>query len=297
MWLTHYDAEIIGSNSPIVIDEKELDRRIAEPRISRDLKKVMMGDAADFLSYFVMGDEGMKAFGSGGIVNTDDNLYLEFSAPFSIGRASTMEANVKAIIRHRESILPYLAAPADPKEWKQQQKRWANQIEAVNETGQALAAFLGGKFKSGEFKRAMEDLGQRYPEFAPARFLKSEYMAALDREPRLIWKVPFILTNEKGERMLVEISAVFLPISEERASVAFVDNQARVIYGELFVSGLNKGQVANQSADEIMTGLQWIYHQEVMNAQRRGLSAPMAGPFLQKVKEMVVARTSKNNPS
>jgi spermidine synthase len=50
LWLTHYDAELVGSNSPIMIDEAELGRRIAEPRISADLKRVLMGSATDFLS-------------------------------------------------------------------------------------------------------------------------------------------------------------------------------------------------------------------------------------------------------
>jgi spermidine synthase len=57
LWLTHKDAEIVGSNAPIIIDEAELGKRISEPGIAEDLKQVMMGSAADFLSYFVMGTE------------------------------------------------------------------------------------------------------------------------------------------------------------------------------------------------------------------------------------------------
>ena len=45
MWLTHYDAEIVGSNAPFVIDEADLERRIAEPAVAGDLKRVMMGSA------------------------------------------------------------------------------------------------------------------------------------------------------------------------------------------------------------------------------------------------------------
>jgi spermidine synthase len=67
LWLTHKDAEIVGSNAPIVIDEAELARRIAGPAIAEDLKRVMMGSAADFLSYFVMGTGGMQKFSQGAI--------------------------------------------------------------------------------------------------------------------------------------------------------------------------------------------------------------------------------------
>jgi len=37
-WLTDYDAQLVGSNSPIVIDEEELARRISEPGVLADLQ-------------------------------------------------------------------------------------------------------------------------------------------------------------------------------------------------------------------------------------------------------------------
>ena len=124
LWLTESDAELIGSNSPIIIDEAELERKIVEPEIYSDLSRVMMGSATDFLSYFVMGTEGMKKFSNGGIINTDDNLYLEFSAPFSIATPFLMGANVRAIIRYREGLLPYLTTPQGAKAQAEQKKRW-----------------------------------------------------------------------------------------------------------------------------------------------------------------------------
>jgi spermidine synthase len=297
MWLTHYDAEIAGSNSPIIIDEKDLDRRFAQPKISEDLNRVMMGNVTDFLSYFVMGNEGMERFGKGGIINTDDNLFLEFSAPFSIGRGSTTETNVNSIVKQRESLLPYLAVPADPQGRIKQQKRWANHVEAMGATGQALGIFLGGRFRDVEFKRLIEQVERQYPEFAPARFLKREYLAALSKEPRFAEETALILMNEKREKILVKISAVFLPISEKRASMAIVDNDEKVIYGELFVSGPNKDQIANQFAKEVMAGIRGIYHQEISDARRQGLSVPMAGPTLKRIKDIITSKIPKKNPS
>ena len=37
--------------------------------------------------------------------------------------------------------------------------------------------------------------------------------------------------------------------------MAIVDNDERIIYGELFVSGPNKDQIANQFAKEVMAGI------------------------------------------
>ena len=148
LWLTHYDAELIGSNAPIIIDEVELSKRISSPVISSDLNRVMMGSATDLLSYFMMGTEGMKGFSQGGIINTDDNLYLEYSAPFSIGNPALMGLNVNAIIKYRENILPYLLTPTDPEEQAQQENRWANHLEAIELRGRASSLFLSGRFKT-----------------------------------------------------------------------------------------------------------------------------------------------------
>jgi spermidine synthase len=290
LWLTHYDAEIIGSNEPILMDERALDRRIAAPAISSDLKRVMMGSAVDLLSYFVMGTKGMKDFAQGGIINTDDNLYLEFSAPFSIGKSSVMGANVMALTQHREDILPYLIHSRTPRERTQQEKRWAGHRESVGIMGQALALYLEGGIHTPEFKKLMEELDRQYPRFAPLRFLKNETMATLEIEPRLLQKTAFILLNEKGAKIRVEISAVLVPVSKERVSVAFVDNDARVIYGELYFSGPNQVQSIDQFTDDVMTAIRAAYHHDAMNAFQQGGQPPSAAGTLRKVKEVITAK-------
>ena len=104
LFLTHYDAALIGSNDPIIIDETTLERRIAAaPEVLADLKRVIMGSADDMLDYFLMGTQGMKAFGKDGVINTDDNLYLEFSAPFAIARSQVMEEDVRALFQFRRA--------------------------------------------------------------------------------------------------------------------------------------------------------------------------------------------------
>jgi spermidine synthase len=293
LWLTYYDAELIGSNTPVRFDEAELDRRIAGPAISNDLKRVMMGSATDLLSYFVMGTHGMEEFSRGGVINTDDNLYLEFSAPFSIGDPSVMKANVDAIIQYRESILPYLVTPIDRKERVRQEKKWATHQEAIEMTGQALGLFLNGQSKTLEFSRLMEKLDHQYPQFAPARFLKNEAVAALRRQPKLLQRVALILLNEKGEKIRVEISAVLVPVSEERVSVVFVDNDARVIYGELYFSGLEKEEFIHQFVNEVMVSIRTAYHQDAANALQQGDRFPLAALTLRKIKELITAKVKE----
>ncbi len=294
LWLTHYDAELVGSNSPILIDEAELDRRIGEPSISSDLKRVMMGSGSDFLSYFVMGTDGMKRFSEGGILNTDDNLYLEFSAPFSIATTSVMEANVHAIIKHRESILPYLVTPKEEKGRSEQQRRWANHPASVEMTGRALALFLGGRSHSLEFKKTMEELDKKFPGFAPARFLKNEYQTILSMNPTLVQKMGFVLINGRGAKIVTEISAVLVPISKERASIMFVDNEARIVYGQLFVSHYDQKESVNRFVNDVMMHIRAVYQKEIENTLRQGGTFPLAEPTLRKIKEMITSKVQKD---
>ncbi len=287
MWLTHSDAELVGSNAPIHIDEAELQRRIAEPAIAADLKKVMMGSAADFLSYFLTGTDGMKRFGRGGILNTDDNLYLEFSAPFSIATPSVMEANVNALAAHRESIWPYLTPATEKTAREEQRKRWALQQQASKIADPALALFLGGKAGDPEFQTLMQELDRRFPWYAPGKFLRAEYHTALAMEPSLLQKAAFRLMNESGEAVVVEISAVLVPVSKTRASIMFVDNHARVVYGQFFVNEYERSEFAQRFVHEVMTAMGTAYQREAANSRGQRRVLPAAGETLRKLKEAI----------
>jgi spermidine synthase len=287
MWLTHSDAELVGSNSPILIDETELERRIAEPLIAGDLKKVLMGSAADFLSYFVMGTEGMKRFGRDGMLNTDEYLYLEFSAPFSIAHPSAMEVDINAINAYRESIQPYLVPVKGEKALEEQRKRWDLTLNAGNIAGRALALFLGGKAEGPEFTRLLEELDRKYPWYAPGQFLKGEYQTALAMAPRLLQQFAFRLANEYGGSVVIELSAVLVPLNKSRASIMFVDNRARVVYGQVFVNEYDRGDFVSRFVGDVMTAMRAAYQKEteIASGQRRGL--PAARETLRKIKEII----------
>jgi len=227
-WLTQYDAELIGSNSPMIIDEAQLNRRFANASISGDLKPVMMETATDFLSYFIMGTAGMTAFSRGGIVNSDDNLYLEFSTPVSVGK-DVMQANVNALAQHRESLLPYLDLARDTAARDQQRVRWTLNRQAATITDRAHALFLGGYDDSPQFRGLLDELTNKYDWFAPGRFLKREYMDEVSKMPKLIQQTPLVFVNAGGEVIRLKISAVMVRVSQERAAAIFVDNATRVI--------------------------------------------------------------------
>jgi len=287
MWLTHYDAELVGSNDPLRIDEAELERRIAEPAVAGDLRKVMMGSAADFLSYFLMGSEGMARFSRDGILNTDDNLYLEFSAPFSIATPTVMEANVNALAAYRESLLPYLVPAAEGRALEAQRTRWALQREAGGIGDPALALYLGGKAGRPEFTRLLDEMDRRYPWYAPGQFLKHEYQETLALAPRPLQRVALRLANEAGGQTVVEITAVLVPVSRSRAALMFVDHRARVVYGQVYVDGYDQGNSVQRLTNEVLTAIQAAYQKEaeISLAQRKML--PPVSDTLQQIRGVI----------
>ena len=286
VWLTQYDAEIIGSNAPLSIDEAQLQHRLADPAVSRDLQPVMMSTATDFLSYFIMGTQGMNAFSRNGIVNTDDNLYLEFSTPASVGK-NVMQTNVQALARYRESILPYLAPPQTPATLEAQKIRWTEAFRAAQVTDQAHALFLGGQENSPQFQRLLGQLKREYHGFSPARFVIREYQTAVSMVPRLIQKTVLELHNAGGQIIRWEISAVKAPIGPERAAAMFVNNAARAIYGQRYLSGPDLDRSMDGFVSQVMQAIQAAYEREAQMAHRQGVQYPAAQPTMDKIKQII----------
>jgi spermidine synthase len=285
VWMTHYDVELIGSNSPLVIDEKELEQRMAVPAIRSDLNRIMMGSAKDFLSYFLMGTARMRAFGEGGIVNTDDNLYLEFSAPRSIGLGLTGD-NAAVLEQYRESILPFLV-PAVPASARTAQiKRWKDLEVPIHMMDEAHVLYLNGKTGS-RFELVMSEFKDRYPEFGPARFLWERYLEDVRGNPTLLRQASFDLRETSGRKSTLVISAVLVPVSQERVSVMIVDNAAKVIYGEEYIDGTGKDDVIHRIVDEVMESMRTAYQREAAAARERGSDLPDAETMKHRLKDAV----------
>jgi spermidine synthase len=287
VWLTHFDAELVGSNSPINIDEQELDRRIRAPEVLQDLARVKMGSAEDFLSYFVMGTEGTKAYSAGGRINTDNNLYLEFSAPQSIGLGRLQQANVSHLVKYRESILPYLHHPVDEVGRASQKKRWEKNYQAALLDDQAHVLTLAGRSDDPEYEKLRVELDAQYPTYAPWRFLKSEMPDETGGTPALLKQIDLALVDSKGEIVTIRFSAVILRTSRELARVFFVDSNSRIIFGKLRVRGANRDAYVASTVDDILKNVQSLYNQEQKITAASGKAYPSATSLLPKIKDLV----------
>ena len=235
VWLTYYDAVLVGSSAPIMIDEAALTRRIAVPAIRDDLAPVQMGAPGDLLSFFLMGTAGARAFGEGGDLNTDDNLLLEFSAPRWQGVPGLDARNVLALARARESLAPYVVrAPGNESEGAD--ARWTRHLELGRAFDRAHARFLVDR-SSPEIRATLAALGAREPGYAPLRFLAGEQEFWDRQEPALVEEAVFHPGPGSRAAGPLRIAAVRQFVGRERVLVSFVDPVRREIYGQRYLDG------------------------------------------------------------
>ncbi len=299
IWLTHFDAEIVGSNAPIVIDEASLERRMARAELRADLEVVDMGSVEDFLSYFIAGDAAARAYARGGVLNTDDNLFLEFSAPESMGIGRLMGDNVSALARHRESIVPYLARPGSEADRVSQDSRWARNLEAGRLYDQLHTMFLWNQTATERFAEMRESLDRLHPTYAPMRFLAREIAAGEAETPRLVDAARFEVLAPGGARRVLEISAVAMRIGDTRAAVVFVDNERRDLYGQRYLDGQGADldrEVAG-FAGRVLTRLRREYTEASARAAARGLDLPTEAELAAALRSRVAAAVDESPPS
>jgi len=238
LWLTFYDAELLGSNAPIVFDERRLAARFADERVAADLAMVQMGTPRKFLSYFVAGDGAIREFARGAVVNTDDNLWLEFSSPRSQGVARAMGRNVEALTAFRESLLGYSTPLNDPREEANRRAFWERAAPAARMADRVHVLALLARWNDPEFEELLSALRGRFPDYAPGRFLEGRYRFKLKRRPEPIKAMGFPVTDTERGVGELRITAVTQWVGEDRGVVMFVDNDAREIYGQLYLDEL-----------------------------------------------------------
>ena len=229
LWLTSYDAELLGSDRPIVLDEALLARRLVHPGIARDLQQVDMGTPRDLLGWFLAADEAVRDFARGGVLNTDDNLWLEFSAPRSQGVDSAVPRNIAALAALRQSPERILTPGSS-----ERARSWSAALAAAPLLARAHALAVAGG-RADELAGLVHDLHRRAPGFGPVRFLQRKLDLALAQTPRPVATQRFIVSTPDGRTELVEITAVTMHVGEARGVVVFVDNAVREIYGQRYV--------------------------------------------------------------
>jgi spermidine synthase len=97
VWQSSHDVLLIGSALPHPPDYARIAAGLSEPRVARQLSRIGIQDPVAFLAEQGMDDAALRAYAAGAVVNTDDNVFIEFSSPLAIGdpdvRGITLKVN------------------------------------------------------------------------------------------------------------------------------------------------------------------------------------------------------------
>jgi spermidine synthase len=294
VWVTHYDAEIVASNSPIIIDEAELGRRIAHQQVLADLRQIRMGSAEALLSYFVMGTKGANTYGRSGRINTDDNLYLEFSAPRSIGKEYLRGANLAEILKHRERLHPYLRPPEREVDRVRQQREWDANYQAALLDDKVHVLGVEGKSKTYEYAELAAELEDRYPRYAPWRFMKEESGDEKGGAPKLLKEVALDLVGAEDAPVTARFSAILVRKNDTWARIFFIDDDSRTVFGKLRVRGRGKDGYINNTVAKVMSEVQSLYASETAKASAAGKKYPSLLSVFPRIKTLVEQEIDKD---
>lgn len=98
------DLLVIGSEGPLSFDVARAETRLRERLIEQDLRRVNVRDVFDLLVRIRLAGDSVRHFaGTGGVLNTDDNALIEFSAPKSL-YSETDVANLEEMRRYTPNM-------------------------------------------------------------------------------------------------------------------------------------------------------------------------------------------------
>ena len=96
--------------------------------------------------------------------------------------------------------------------------------------------------------------------------------------------------------MVVEISAVLVPVSKTRASIMFVDNSSRTVYGQTYADDYDQDGRAQRFASDVMAAMRAAYERDATTARARQKSLPAAIETLRSIKAVVDSKVRDVQP-
>ena len=152
LWLTRSYAVMLATPERLHIDVEQLNARLRETSISRQLDEVFLGDAISLLSTLALGETGLAAYAGTGPTNTDDRPYISFSERKRKGTSRGMPALRSVSTQLTASIVPYL-----PGVDEETAKRLDRRFEARRHMLLGVVALVQEKWRAArvELRRAL----------------------------------------------------------------------------------------------------------------------------------------------
>jgi spermidine synthase len=160
LWQSSHDTLLIGSASPPAIAWEDLGRRLARPAVRRQLGSIGLDDPFAFLAELGMDDAAVRSFAEGAVINTDDNLFLEFSSPLHIG-SDAVGRIARSVARARRGLIASGSAPV--------QGLSAGQRERLDAYRAAKSETVLARLAGAEALERLSGVVGELPSYRPAR--------------------------------------------------------------------------------------------------------------------------------
>ena len=176
-------AILIGRRRPVETSLDALAERMAAPRVAAQLDRLGLAEPLAFLAERRLDDDQVRAYSAGAVVNTDDNLYLEFSSPLAIGADRQVWSVVRELYDFTPSGRPLAEGDPDRERlaaWQRAKRRTA--LGTI-----ALRSPVEERRRRG--LAALEGLVRSMPAYRPARMVLADYLiqrAAFYLERRML---------------------------------------------------------------------------------------------------------------
>jgi len=110
------DVVLLGSLQDRKIDIALLEKQFANPRVAAVLSRIDVKNTSDLLSMLYLGPNEIDSYTGKGLINSDDNAYIEFQSPKQVGLStdSTVDENENALKVAWRSSLQYISSLNDP---------------------------------------------------------------------------------------------------------------------------------------------------------------------------------------
>lgn len=112
-WFINADLFLIGSNTPLKLDEGRILKRLEKRELSDALKEVGFADVPAILGCYLMDESGLDAFSAGGKIMRDDQPWAEFEAP-KLVYSRTQHESMAALEKNMSSPIPLFTPGASP---------------------------------------------------------------------------------------------------------------------------------------------------------------------------------------
>jgi spermidine synthase len=201
LWQTSHDVLVIGSLEPVAIEWQSLVDRLKAPRVAAQLGALGLDDAVAFLAEMGMDDAGVRAYAEGAPRNTDDNVYLEFSSPLSIGDPDVEQVTLR-VNRARSALAAGGNAPATGMP-DAERARLAVARSAKNR-------LLYSQIQSRRTLERLKEVAAEAPDYRPARIELARQLARQGARDLDAGRVPLALARAREAVAMADEPSAYL---------------------------------------------------------------------------------------